>query len=74
VATNVVGNRDLVRNDENGWLVDDADGFVEKIKPLIDSAALRREFGARAREFAQANYSLDRMMGEMDKVYGIAAR
>lgn len=74
VATNVVGNRDLVRNGENGWLVDDADGFVEKLKPLIDSAALRRELGDKAREFARANYSLDRMMGEMDKVYGIAAR
>lgn len=71
VATHVVGNRDLVRHGENGWLVADADGFVEKLQPLIENAAQRREFGAKARDFAQTHYSLDRMMGEIYRVYGV---
>ncbi|GHD66857.1 glycosyltransferase [Jeongeupia chitinilytica] len=71
VATDVVGNRDLVRNGDNGYLVNDAAGFAERLVPLIADAAERRAIGARARSFVAAHYSLDTMMSTLYDVYGI---
>lgn len=72
IATNVVGNRDLVKNGENGYLADNAAEFVQRIEQLVNDADLRLQLGAQAKTFAQANYSLDRMMGELYAAYGIA--
>lgn len=74
VATNVVGNRDLVKNGENGWLANDRDDFLARLVPLIESRAERQRLGAQAREFAQARYSLDTMMESLDRVYGLTGR
>jgi glycosyltransferase involved in cell wall biosynthesis len=71
IATNVVGNRDLVKNDENGYLVENADDFVYRIGQLVNDADLRLRLGAQAKQFAQAHYSLDRMMDELYAAYGI---
>ncbi|BCL76373.1 glycosyl transferase [Jeongeupia sp. HS-3] len=71
VATDVVGNRDLVRNGDNGYLVRDAAGFVAALEPLLADAAARRAIGARAHGFVAANYSLDTMMSTLYNVYGI---
>ena len=74
VATNVVGNRDLVRNGENGWLAEDRDDFLARLVPLIEDPAARRALGEQARAFAQENYSLDRMMHSLNQAYGITEK
>lgn len=42
VATNVVGNRILVVNGENGWLAEDRDDFLVRLTPLIADRAERQ--------------------------------
>ncbi len=71
VATDVVGNRDLVVNGENGWLADDRDDFIARLVPLIEDRTERQRLGSQARAFAQANYSLDTMMAALDRAYGL---
>ncbi|WP_373976569.1 glycosyltransferase [Chitinibacter sp. SCUT-21] len=70
VATNVVGNRDLVQVDQNGYLVESADEFVQAIERLVNDADLRARLGEQARQFARQHYSLDTMMAELYAVYG----
>ena len=71
VATNVVGNRDLVVNGENGWLAEDSDDFLARLAPLIEARAERQRLGEKAKAFAHAHYSLDTMMAELNQVYGL---
>lgn len=72
VATNVVGNRDLVKNGENGWLADSTEEFIAHLQLLIDNRAARQQLGAQAQHFAQTHYSLDTMMLALNRVYGLA--
>lgn len=46
VATDCRGNRDLVKNGKNGYLVslNDSDGFIQKIEKIYDNVNLREEF------------------------------
>lgn len=71
VATNVVGNRDLVRNGENGWLANDRDDFLARLASLIEDRAERQRLGGQARTYAHTYYSLDTMMAELDRAYGL---
>ncbi|WP_410499426.1 glycosyltransferase [Chitinibacter sp. S2-10] len=81
VATNVVGNRDLVHDGENGYLAGTADEgvtderladeFMQRLTQLVNDADLRLRLGAQARVFAQQHYSLDQMMTELYAAYGI---
>jgi glycosyltransferase involved in cell wall biosynthesis len=72
IATRVVGNRDLVRDGENGWLVaEDAAAFAAALAPLIADQALRRKLGAQACAYVQRDFGVDRMMAALYRVYGI---
>lgn len=71
VATNVVGNRDLVKEGENGWLANDRDDFLARLAPLIENREERRRLGEKARTFAHAHYSLDTMMAALERAYGL---
>ncbi len=71
VATNVVGNRDLVKNGENGYLAQTPDEFVVHLKALIADAAAREKLGQQAQAFAREFYSLDQMMGSLYAAYGL---
>lgn len=46
VASNIVGNRDLVRNEETGFLIDEEDDYAQKLALLASDPGLRRRFGA----------------------------
>ncbi|SFN84017.1 Glycosyltransferase involved in cell wall bisynthesis [Formivibrio citricus] len=74
VATNVVGNRDLVKDGENGWLANDRDDFLARLVPLIESRGERQRLGAQAKAFARAHYSLDTMMENLNRVYGLTEK
>ena len=55
IATDVRGNRDLVKNGENGYLVplDDVEQTAIVIKRLIDSEDLRRSMGEKSKELVK---------------------
>jgi glycosyltransferase involved in cell wall biosynthesis len=71
VATDVAGCRDVVRNGENGILVPphDLDALVAAIRQLLSDPALRKSMGARGREIAEAEFSVDRVIRETLDVY-----
>ncbi|KAF0814540.1 O-antigen biosynthesis glycosyltransferase WbnH [Andreprevotia sp. IGB-42] len=72
VATDVVGNRDLVRDGQNGYLARSADEFASRLHALIADAAARRQLGAAAHAFAAQHYALGTMMHKLYAAYGIA--
>ncbi|WP_427337950.1 glycosyltransferase family 4 protein [Caloranaerobacter sp. DY30410] len=70
VVTDCRGNRDLVKNGENGYVVgiDDVDGFANAVEELYGSQESRQEFGQKSLEFIK-QYSLESVMKEMDEIY-----
>jgi glycosyltransferase involved in cell wall biosynthesis len=60
VASPIGVTRDIVRDDENGFLAADEDGWVRALSALLDDAELRRRIGDSARADAESNWSLHR--------------
>jgi len=70
IATDVRGNRDLVKSGENGYLVplDDVEQTAIAIERLIDSENLRRSMGEKSKELVK-QYDLQRVLEEMEEIY-----
>jgi glycosyltransferase EpsD len=70
VVSNCRGNRDLVINGQNGYVVgiDDTKSFAESIEKLYNSEELRREFGNRGIHLVN-RYSLENVIIEMKTIY-----
>jgi len=70
VATDVRGNRDLVRHWDNGLLVPLArpDYLADALLVLLKDRTLAVEMGAAGRELIK-EYSLERVLREMDAIY-----
>ena len=71
IATDVRGNRDLVRSGENGYSVpiDDVKQTSIAIERLIDSENLRRSMGEKSKELAK-QYDLQDIIFQMEEIYG----
>ena len=70
VASDVRGNRDLVEDENSGFLVklgDEKDLFQALVK-LIEDKALRQKMGSAGREKIKA-FSLEQVLGEMERIY-----
>jgi glycosyltransferase involved in cell wall biosynthesis len=72
VASDIVGNRDLVQHGRTGWLAAGENEFVEAIDRLARDAALRAQCGSAGREFVRHRHSTHSMMRQLYRVYGIA--
>lgn len=59
VASDVLANRLYVRNGVNGFLAGTLAQWEECLGKLVEDAALRRSIGAKARERAEKEYSLE---------------
>jgi glycosyltransferase involved in cell wall biosynthesis len=71
VATDVPGCREIVRDGVNGMLVPagDIDMLCRALKRLIDDPVSRREMGAKGREIAAEEFSVDQVVMETLSVY-----
>jgi glycosyltransferase involved in cell wall biosynthesis len=71
VTTDSPGCREVVDNGENGFLVPirQVEPLAEALARLIGDADLRRRMGARARERALAEFSVDKVAGETLQLY-----
>lgn len=71
VTTDVPGCREIVRHSENGLLVPvrDVVALAETLRRLIEDAELRRRMGAKGREIAVAEFSVERVVRETLDVY-----
>jgi len=70
VVTDCRGNRDLVDNGKNGFVVsgEDTRACAKAIKELYLSRDLRRKFGDRGREMIEV-YSLHSVLSELKEIY-----
>ena len=70
VVSNVRGNRDLVKQGENGFLIElgDIDGLVSSLKKLIDDTKLRAEMGKISLERIK-EYDIEKVLIEMTSIY-----
>lgn len=71
VATDIPGCREIVRHEDNGLLVPprDVPALAAAIERLLNDAPMRARMGARGREIAVAEFSLDRVIRETLDVY-----
>lgn len=69
VATSCRGNRDLIQNKVNGYLVeDDAEDFAEKIIEIYKSEELQKQFSRKNIELVK-RYSHEEVMKSMGTIY-----
>lgn len=70
VVTNCRGNRDLIKNNKNGYIVDldDIEGFKKAIENLYKSPNIREAFRENSISVIK-NYSIDNISLEMKKIY-----
>jgi sugar transferase (PEP-CTERM/EpsH1 system associated) len=78
VATDVGGLRDMVDDDDTGYLVpaDDEDAMLEKWLALARDRKRCRQLGVTAQSRARAKYPMSRMVEDYESLYrdGLAAR
>ena len=76
VASRIGGTPELIGNDERGLLFHpgDAGDLAAKLTTLIENEPLRREFGARAAEFARRKLSIEIAARRMGDIYETTLR
>jgi glycosyltransferase involved in cell wall biosynthesis len=72
VATRVGGNPELVADGSSGFLVEPGSpaALADALRRYLGDPGLLARHGRAARELAQAEFSLDRMVGEYGQLYG----
>ncbi|MGW8424550.1 glycosyltransferase family 4 protein [Peribacillus simplex] len=70
VVTNCRGNRDLVRDGENGYVIgiDDIEGLINAIDILYNSEELKNKFRKNNIEIVE-KYSIEKIMKKMENTY-----
>jgi len=73
IATNVPGCKEMVKNNENGFLVEpkNSQQLVEKIETLIKDKKLREKFGKRSREIVKKNFNVEKVVRETIELYNL---
>ena len=71
VAVDNRGHRELVTDDNNGWLVksDDTNGFAKKLKHLVKRKGLKERLGINSRKIVMSKYSIDKVIEKKSTVY-----
>lgn len=71
VTTNTPGCREITRDGENGLLIPtgSSEALFAALKKLVEDAALRQQMGARGRQIAEAEFSLERICSETLALY-----
>lgn len=72
VVSDCDGNRDAISHEYSGFVASDLDAYVERLCELIRSPALRATFSRQARQWVDERYSLERLLRELDLIYGQA--
>lgn len=69
IASDVVGNNEIVKNGENGYLFKNVEDAVDRIKYLFLNKAVREEMSARSRVLFEKSFSMKKMMDGLMNVY-----
>jgi glycosyltransferase involved in cell wall biosynthesis len=69
VASDIPGNRDAVLEGETGFLVKTEMELLESCQRLLDDESLRLKLGAAGRERVRREFSRERMLAELSRLY-----
>ncbi|MCA1572878.1 MAG: glycosyltransferase, partial [Chloroflexi bacterium] len=69
VARRMGSNPEMIQDGVNGFVVETQDEWYERMKVLLEDAALRRRMGEAARETAVRHYSVEAQMDRVAKVF-----
>lgn len=71
VATNVDGNKDLVKNNFNGFLIDDAnkDQISQAVLKLINDDDLRESMGENSQKFFDEKFNMEQNIKILESIY-----
>lgn len=71
VAIENRGHRELVQNDENGWIVNqnDIEAFSTKLKELGTNEYLRNKLGKASRSIVESNYGVESVLDQLIEIY-----
>lgn len=69
VASDNAGNRDAVRDGVTGFIVNNEMELLERCQQLIDDKGLRLKLGAAGRERVRREFSRERMISELSRLY-----
>jgi len=69
VVTRVVGNRDLVKLGENGFIAMETEEFVQAIELLRKDEGLRNSFGKNARAMVEGSHTVPIMVKRIEALY-----
>lgn len=76
VATDVKGSREVVVNEETGFLVPlhDVDALAKRVAQLLDSPTMRREMGARAVAYVRRHFDEEQVVKRLVTIYRSALK
>lgn len=71
VVTDCDGNRDLVKNNENGFIIKEEDEslFAEKIIDLLKTNEKRERFGQESYKLFASNYNIEKNITQLENIY-----
>jgi glycosyltransferase involved in cell wall biosynthesis len=71
IATNIRGNRELVDDCHNGYLIEvkNPQELANRCQLLLQDTSTRKLFGKRGRKMIESKYTLSNVLKEMDKIY-----
>lgn len=71
IATDIIGNRDLIEDGKTGYLCppSNIEKFLDRITTLVDKPKLRNELEVGAYEYVAAHHDLDEAVKEYETMY-----
>ncbi len=71
IATDAVGNRDVIHDNETGLLIpiDDDQAIYNAVERLINDQSLANRLGETASKYVREHHSVEAMVKEVEKVY-----
>lgn len=69
LVSNVIGNRDVIRNGVNGLICNSADEYADSIRDIINGKIDGISLSERASEDVEQNYNVDLMVQKYDEIY-----
>jgi glycosyltransferase involved in cell wall biosynthesis len=73
ITTNVPGCREVVKDNENGFLIQpkNSQQLAEKIEVLVRNKKLREEFGKKSRKIVEKEFNVERVVRETIELYNL---
>lgn len=70
IASDVLGNKDCVKNDYNGYLLPLKENiFIDKINQLIEYPELREKFEINSRKYFEKNFFIENRIKYLENIY-----